>query len=81
MTFDRRLRCIDNAGTTASLDAIVVETKSAGAPSTCDQWLWQHQVRPTKISKFCTGLAATRPGLPANKWRRVLARHWQLDSR
>jgi len=80
VTFDQRLRCTDNAGRTARLDAIVVETKSARAPSACDQWLWQHHVRPTKISKFCTGLAATHPGLPANKWRRVIDRHWQLAS-
>lgn len=81
MTFDRRLRCTDNAGGRASLDAIVVETKSARAPSGCDRWLWQHHVRPTKISKFCTGLAATRPGLPANRWHRIIARHWRVESR
>jgi hypothetical protein len=74
LTFDRQLRCTDEDGNAAVLDAIVVETKSARAPSAADQWLWQHHVRPTKISKFGTGLAALRPELPANKWHRVLAR-------
>ena len=81
LTFDRRLRCTDEAGGEASLAAIVVETKSARAPSPVDRWLWQHHVRPTKISKFCTGLAAIRPDLPANKWHRVIDGHWQTRSR
>ena len=79
LTFDRGLRCTDDAGSEAVLDAIVVETKSAHAPSAADQWLWRHQVRPTKISKFCTGLAAIRPELPANKWHRVIDRHWSTQ--
>ena len=81
LTFDRQLRCTDKVGGAATLDAIVVETKSARAPSAADQWLWRHHIRPTKISKFCTGLAAIRPELPANKWHRVLARYWQTQSR
>ena len=59
------------------LDAVVVETKSAGAPSAADRVLWRHGVRPTKVSKFCTGLAVIRPDLPANKWHRVIDRHWR----
>jgi hypothetical protein len=80
LTFDRRLRCTDQAGNAAVLDAIVLETKSARAPSAADQWLWQHHVRPTKISKFGTGLAALRPELSSNKWHRVVARHWQISA-
>ncbi len=80
LTFDRHLRCTDDVGGEATLGAFVVETKSARAPSAADRWLWQHHVRPTKISKFCTGLAAIRPELPANKWHRVIARHWQTEA-
>lgn len=79
LTFDRRLRCADNVGGEAFLDAIIVETKSARAPTAADQWLWQHHIRPTKISKFGSGLAAIRPELPANKWHRTIARHWQIS--
>jgi hypothetical protein len=79
LTFDRHLRCTDDAGNEATFDAIVVETKSARAPSIADRWLWRHNVRPTKISKFCTGLAAIHPELPANKWHRVIDRHWQTQ--
>lgn len=88
LTIDRRLRCAGRsnspldgeAGDEAVLDGIVVETKSARAPSPADQWLWRHHVRPTKISKFCTGLAAIHPDLPANKWHRVIARHWKTPT-
>ncbi len=80
LTFDRGLRCTDEAGAAASLGGIVVETKSARAPSAADQWLWRHHVRPTKISKFGTGLGAIHPELGANKWHRTIARHWQVGS-
>lgn len=84
LTFDRHLRCTNLVGGAPSneavLDAIVVETKSTRAPSAADKWLWQHHRRPTKISKFCTGLAATSAELPANKWHAVIARHWRGSS-
>lgn len=80
LTFDRHLRCTDTREASAVLDAVVVETKSAGAPSATDRWLWRHQVRPTKVSKFCTGLAVLRPELPANKWHRVIDRHWRAQA-
>ncbi len=76
LTFDRHLRCNDGADNVAVFNGIVVETKSSRAPSAADEWLWRHQVRPTKLSKFCTGLASIRPELPANKWHRVIHRHW-----
>lgn len=79
LTIDRDVRCADSNGETAMLDGIIVETKSARAPSAADRWLWQHHVRPSKISKFCTGLAAIRPELPANRWHRVIARHWKTE--
>jgi hypothetical protein len=79
LTVDRDVRCADVDGNAATLDGIIVETKSAGAPSAADQWLWRHHVRPATVSKFCTGLAAVRPELPSNKWHRVIARHWHTE--
>ncbi len=76
ITVDVGLCCEDQGGSQAHLDGIIVETKSARAPSPADRWLWEHQIRPTKISKFGTGLAVLHPELPANKWRRTIARHW-----
>jgi hypothetical protein len=55
---------------------VVVETKSAGAPSPIDRLMWSHGVRPVRISKYATGLAALDPALPHNRWSRTLRRHF-----
>lgn len=79
LTIDADLRCTDWAGRTVGLgDRFIVETKSSGEPSAVDRWLWSIGRRPEKISKFGTGLAALRPTLPSNKWRRTLDRHFPL---
>jgi hypothetical protein len=56
----------------------IVETKSGGPPSVADQVLWSLGHRPTRVSKFCTSLAALRPELPSNKWTRALQQPWVL---
>jgi hypothetical protein len=55
----------------------IVETKAGQRPTAVDRWLWAHQVRPSKMSKYCTALAVMQPDLPANKWGRVISRHLQ----
>jgi hypothetical protein len=75
-TIDRGLVCTEPAGTAIGLDEAIIETKSGGATSAIDRWLWKQGVRPVRISKYCTALAAMRPELPANKWHRTLARHF-----
>jgi len=57
-------------------DLAIIETKSGSRISGVDRLLWSHGHRPDRISKFGTGLAALRPDLPANKWARVLRRHF-----
>lgn len=53
-------------------DQLVVETKSGSAPSQLDKHLWQNGIRPSRISKFATGMATLMPHLPANRWHRTL---------
>ncbi|WP_419843010.1 polyphosphate polymerase domain-containing protein [Candidatus Poriferisodalis sp.] len=53
----------------------VIETKTSGVPCAVDRILWRSGIRPVAFSKYCTGLAALTPTLPANKWNRVLRRH------
>ncbi len=73
MTIDSDLVCSDEMGSALVLDDyLIVETKSSGLPTAADRWLWQHGHRPTKVSKFSTGLAALHPELPHNKWHRTL---------
>lgn len=57
---------------------VIIETKSGSSPSIADRHLWQAGIRPSKISKFATGLAALNPNLPANKWHRTISRNLYL---
>lgn len=52
----------------------VIETKTSSGASDVDRMLWRRGHRPARISKYATGLAALRPDLPANRWRRTLRR-------
>jgi hypothetical protein len=58
--------------------AVILETKSGSAPSPLDRHLWASGVRPCRISKFATGMAALHPALPANRWHRTLCRDLPL---
>jgi hypothetical protein len=76
-TIDTGVEWETPAGSRTALPAMaIVETKTDGAPCEVDHRLWSMHIRPTKMSKYCTGLAALTPGLPANKWNRVLRRHF-----
>ncbi|WP_199424926.1 polyphosphate polymerase domain-containing protein [Actinotalea solisilvae] len=61
-------------------DRVVVETKTAGHASAVDHLLWRAGHRPSRISKYATGLAALAPALPASRWRPVLRRHPFLEA-
>lgn len=50
----------------------VVETKNPATPSPTDRWLWAASHRPARVSKYATGMALLHPGLPANRWHRML---------
>ncbi|MDM8084540.1 polyphosphate polymerase domain-containing protein [Cellulomonas cellasea] len=55
----------------------IIESKTGSTPSSTDRLLWRHGLRPVRISKYGTGMAALHPELPATPWRRVLDRHVQ----
>jgi hypothetical protein len=67
----------DDGTTIMRPDLAIIETKSGSRISDVDRLLWSHGHRPDRVSKFGTGLAALRPDLPANKWVRVLRRHFR----
>ena len=56
-------------------DLVIIETKSGATPSIVDHLLWEGGVRPVKISKYGTAMAAMHD-LPANKWHRTLRRYF-----
>lgn len=75
-TIDRDLRWASAHGTAEVGDVLVVETKSASAaPGPLDRRLWELGHRPTRISKYGTGLALLTPDLRTNRWHRVTSRH------
>ena len=77
VTIDTALSWRHN-GTALRLSGLaVIETKTASAASPVDRMLWQRGVRPARISKYATGLAALRLDLPDAPWRRTLRRHFR----
>ena len=78
-TLDTDVRAIARDGNIAALPGIaIIESKSVGPPSEVDRVLWSMGYRPTRVSKFCTSLAALFPDLPANKWTRALRQPWSV---
>ncbi|MDJ0767559.1 MAG: polyphosphate polymerase domain-containing protein [Ilumatobacter sp.] len=77
VTVDADLWCADRSGNAVGLaDRYVLETKSSSSPSPTDRLLWAGGIRPERISKYGTGLAALHPELPSNKWHRTIGRHF-----
>lgn len=74
-TLDTRLTCRRGDAAAHLPDRVVVETKTTGHASTVDHLLWRAGHRPSRISKYGTGLAALDPGLPSARWHRVLDRN------
>ncbi len=65
-----------DAGRVNAEGLVIIETKSAGPAHEIDRLLWSMGHRPTRISKYATGLAALCPDLPANRWHRTLHTHF-----
>ena len=77
LTIDSGLRCTATSGASTGLDEVfIVETKRAGSPCVADRQLWANGLRPIKISKFGTSLAALDESLPSNKWHRTLTTYF-----
>jgi hypothetical protein len=82
ITIDTDLACTAaEVNTVAVPDITLVEIKTSGTTTAIDRLLWAWGRRPITISKYCTGLAALHPELPANKWNRVLRRHFEWTPR
>ncbi|MBA2478979.1 MAG: polyphosphate polymerase domain-containing protein [Sporichthyaceae bacterium] len=79
LTADTDLVCSSPGGASVLMDGqVVVETKSWSAPTRPDRVLWWMGHRPVRISKYCVGMAALHPELPANRWHRALRHHLQV---
>ncbi|ROO58435.1 VTC domain-containing protein [Micromonospora sp. Llam0] len=76
VTIDTELRWQCGSASLTLPQLAVVETKSSAAAAAADRLLWRGGIRPMRISKYATGLAALRPDLPDGPWRRTLRRHF-----
>ncbi|WP_107082028.1 VTC domain-containing protein [Streptomyces caatingaensis] len=77
VTCDAGLSCVEpDTGRIVRCDPglVLVETKTAGRLSDTDRMLHAQGLRPAVFTKYCGGLAALRPDLTANRWRRATRR-------
>ncbi len=84
LTCDADLVCTSAHGPSVALSGrVLLETKSLGLSTAADRFLWSTGHRPETLSKYCLGMAALDPRLPANKWNRTLRRDfgWAPDRR
>jgi hypothetical protein len=84
LTCDADVVCSSVHGPSVAVpDHLLLETKSLGPTTAADRFLWRTGHRPLTVSKYCLGMAALDPGLPANKWNRTLRRYfgWAPDRR
>lgn len=80
VTIDTDLMWRDHFGGDLDLpDLAIVETKSGARPSDADRVLWRAGFRPQSMSKYATGMAALRPDLPHNRWKRIIRRSFTPD--
>ncbi len=76
VTVDTGVAAHDAEGRSVSYDhRLIVETKVDRHAGAVDRALWARGIRPARVSKYCTSMAALRPDLPANRWARTLRRH------
>lgn len=76
-TIDTDLTWTTHDGRVLELPAsVIVETKSGQRAGALDRALWRRGIRPARISKYATGMAALHPQLPAHKWQRALHGHF-----
>lgn len=75
VTCDVELQYANAATAVHGPDMVIVETKSADGHGAADRALAELGIRPVSMSKYCLGVAALHPELPANKWARLLTRH------
>lgn len=77
VTLDTALSWTSSSGSALALPGLtVLETKSGAGASLADRHLWRHGTRPTRISKYGTGLSALEPTVRGNRWHPVVQRHF-----
>ena len=79
LTCDVDLVYADGSRRLLGPDLFVVETKTVDGRGAADRALASMGIRPVSMSKYCIGMALLHPELPANRWSRLLRRHFGWD--
>ena len=77
LTCDVDLVCTGAVGTRRhGPDLILLESKSVSGRSPAEDALAALGVRPVQLSKYCVSVALLHPHVAANRWSRLLRRHF-----
>jgi hypothetical protein len=81
VTIDLDLRWSDGQTCCTATDLALVESKSSSGSGAVDLALARMGIRPVRLSKYCIGVALLNPDMAANRWNRLLVRHfgWQRE--
>jgi hypothetical protein len=77
LTADLGVKCQAIGGKEASINGVVIETKSPYGSGSIDRLLWRCGHRPVRLSKYGTGLAAIHNELSRSKWHRTINQHFR----
>lgn len=80
-TIDVDLSWSDDHTRCAAEGLALVESKTASGSGPMDAIMATMGVRPVRVSKYCIGVALLNRDLSANRWNRLLTRHfgWQRE--
>ncbi|WP_372698575.1 polyphosphate polymerase domain-containing protein [Arthrobacter sp. JSM 101049] len=79
LTCDADLTYADRRQLLHGPDLFVVETKTADGRGAAERALARMGIRPVSMSKYCIGMALLHTDLPANRWSRLLRRHFEWE--
>jgi hypothetical protein len=81
VTIDLDLSWSDGQTCCTTTDLALVESKSSSGSGAVDVALARMGIRPVRLSKYCIGVALLNPEMAANRWHRLLVRHfgWQRE--
>jgi hypothetical protein len=82
VTVDLDLTWSDDQTCCTATGLALVESKSGSGSGAVDLVLARMGIRPVRMSKYCIGVALLHPDMAANKWHRLLVRHfgWQRQA-
>lgn len=79
LDLDLRFERTEGAAVALAPEYAILESKALRAPGAADRALRALGARPTGCSKYCLGVALTRPEVRGNDFLRLARRHFQME--